>query len=123
MKGYKSETQQKNIAWFLPRPKPDKYRDGMPLYAEEWLLDLAKTQNPSDFGAMPSFNKDLKVRSVALARPNHASLPIGTPDALGYKLFKRRRDAIGQFYNAQHDFVKLNIMPNSCVGLQSGEKL
>jgi len=42
MKGYKSETQQKNIAWFLPRPKPDKYKGGMPLYAEEWLLDLAK---------------------------------------------------------------------------------
>jgi len=42
MKGYKSETQQKNIAWFLPRPKPDRYKGGMPLYAEEWLLDLAK---------------------------------------------------------------------------------
>jgi len=42
MKGYKSETQQKNIAWFLPRPKPDHYKGGMPLYAEDWLLDLAK---------------------------------------------------------------------------------
>jgi hypothetical protein len=42
MKGYKSETQQKNIAWFLPRPKPDHYKGGMPLYAEEWLIDLAK---------------------------------------------------------------------------------
>ena len=40
--GYKSETQQKNIAWFLPRPKPDHYKGGMPLYAEEWLLELAK---------------------------------------------------------------------------------
>ncbi len=40
--GYKSETQQKNIAWFLPRPKPDYYPGGMPLYAEEWILDLAK---------------------------------------------------------------------------------
>ncbi len=42
MKGYKSETQQKNIAWFLPRPKPDHYKGGMPLYAEEWLVELAK---------------------------------------------------------------------------------
>jgi len=40
--GYKSETQKKNIAWFLPRPKPDKYKGGMPLYCEEWLIDLAK---------------------------------------------------------------------------------
>ena len=39
--GYKSETQNKNIAWFLPRPKPDRYKGGMPLYAEEWLLKLA----------------------------------------------------------------------------------
>ena len=49
MKGYKSETQNKNIAWFLPRPKPDHYKGGMPLYAEEWLLELAgdilSTQN------------------------------------------------------------------------------
>ncbi len=42
MKGYKSETQQKNLAWFLPRPKPDRYKGGMPLYCEEWLIDLAK---------------------------------------------------------------------------------
>ena len=42
MKGYKSETQQKNLAWFLPRPKPDHYKGGMPLYAEEWLIELAK---------------------------------------------------------------------------------
>ena len=41
MAGYKSETQKKNIAWFLPRPKPDHYKGGMPLYAEEWLLELA----------------------------------------------------------------------------------
>lgn len=39
--GYKSEVQNKNIAWFLPRPKPDKYKGGMPLYAESWLLELA----------------------------------------------------------------------------------
>jgi len=42
MNGYKSETQKKNIAWFLPRPKPDHYKGGMPLYAEEWLVGLAK---------------------------------------------------------------------------------
>ena len=33
--------QSKNIAWFLPRPKKDHYKGGMPLYAEEWLLKLA----------------------------------------------------------------------------------
>ena len=38
---YKSETQEKNLAWFLPRPKPDKYKGGMPLYCEKWLLELA----------------------------------------------------------------------------------
>jgi len=41
-KGYKSETQNKNIAWILPRPRPDHYKGGMPLYAEEWILQLAK---------------------------------------------------------------------------------
>ena len=40
--GCKGETQQKNIAWYLPRPKPDHYKGGMPLYAEEWLIQLAK---------------------------------------------------------------------------------
>lgn len=39
---YKSKTQEKNIAWFLPRPKPDRYRGGMPLYCERWLIDLAR---------------------------------------------------------------------------------
>jgi len=39
---YKSKIQDKNIAWFLPRPKRDHYKGGMPLYAEEWLLDLAE---------------------------------------------------------------------------------
>jgi len=38
---YKSEIQKKNIAWLLPRPKKDKYKGGMPLYAEEWLIKLA----------------------------------------------------------------------------------
>lgn len=42
MQGYKSAAQEKNIAWVLPRPKPDRYKGGMPLYAEEWLLDLAR---------------------------------------------------------------------------------
>jgi len=42
MSGYNSKTQEKNIAWFLPRPKPDHYKGGMPLYAEEWLIQLAK---------------------------------------------------------------------------------
>src|SRR3990167_1943424 len=42
MKGYKSPTQQKNIAWFLPRHKKDHYKGGMPLYAEEWLIELAE---------------------------------------------------------------------------------
>lgn len=40
--GHKSVVQQKNIAWFLPRPKKDRYKGGMPLYAEEWLIDVAK---------------------------------------------------------------------------------
>lgn len=40
--GYKGKTQEKNLAWFLPRPKPDHYKGGMPLYAEEWLLELAE---------------------------------------------------------------------------------
>jgi 16S rRNA G966 N2-methylase RsmD len=37
-----TETQDKNIAWFLPRPKPDRYKGGMPLHCEDWLLSLAK---------------------------------------------------------------------------------
>jgi len=41
--GYKSKTQiEKNLAWFLPRPKPDKYKGGMPLHCEDWLIQLAK---------------------------------------------------------------------------------
>jgi len=39
---YKSETQSKNLCWLLPRPKKDKYKGGMPLYCEEWLIELAK---------------------------------------------------------------------------------
>ena len=37
-----TKTQEKNIAWFLPRPKPDHYKGGMPLYGEDWLIRLAK---------------------------------------------------------------------------------
>ena len=40
--GYKSKTQEKNLCWYLPRPKPDKYKGGMPLYAESWLLKYAR---------------------------------------------------------------------------------
>lgn len=39
---YKTITQQKNLAWFLPRPKPDHYKGGMPLHAERWLLQLGR---------------------------------------------------------------------------------
>jgi len=39
---YTNDTQQKNIAWFLPRPKLDKYPGGMPLHCEQWLLELAQ---------------------------------------------------------------------------------
>jgi len=37
-----NSVQNKNIAWYLPRPKIDKYRGGMPLHCEKWLLSLAK---------------------------------------------------------------------------------
>jgi len=36
------KAQDKNVCWLLPRPKPDHYKGGMPLYAEEWLLKLAE---------------------------------------------------------------------------------
>jgi hypothetical protein len=40
---YKAKSQtNKNIAWYLPRPKPDHYKGGMPLHCEEWLIQLAK---------------------------------------------------------------------------------
>lgn len=38
----KSKTQEKNVAWFLPRPKKNRYKGSMPLYCEEWLIELAK---------------------------------------------------------------------------------
>jgi hypothetical protein len=53
--GYKSETQNKNIAWYLPRPKPDHYRGGMPLYCEEWLLELAKDILEKEFKLLNLF--------------------------------------------------------------------
>lgn len=40
--GYNSATQSKNIAWYLPRPNKSKYKGGMPLYCEDWLLQLAR---------------------------------------------------------------------------------
>jgi len=39
---YNNDTQQKNLAWVLPRPKLDKYPGGMPLHCEAWLIALAK---------------------------------------------------------------------------------
>lgn len=42
MQPWENDTQSKNLAWMLPRPKPDKYKGGMPLYAEKWLLALAR---------------------------------------------------------------------------------
>ena len=40
-RGYERITQTgKNLAWYLPRPKPDYYKGGMPLYAEDWLVQL-----------------------------------------------------------------------------------
>ena len=42
LSGYRSAVQAKNLAWFLPRPKPDHFKGGMPLYCEEWLIQLAR---------------------------------------------------------------------------------
>lgn len=33
--------QEKNHSWYLPRPKPDNYKGGMPLHAEDWVLKMA----------------------------------------------------------------------------------
>ncbi len=42
-RGYQRMMQtNKNLAWYLPRPKADHYKGGMPLYAEEWLVQLAE---------------------------------------------------------------------------------
>lgn len=60
-KGYLSEIQQKNLAWMLPRPKPDRYKGGMPLYAEEWLIDLGrellKDESPEILNLFCGMNK------------------------------------------------------------------
>lgn len=43
MTGYHAKSQtNKNLAWWLPRPAKNKYKGGMPLYCEEWLILLAK---------------------------------------------------------------------------------
>lgn len=60
--GYKSPTQtEKNLAWFLPRPKKDRYKGGMPLYCEEWLIQLSKdilqNQNPEILNLFCGMNK------------------------------------------------------------------
>ncbi len=39
---WETPAQKKNLAWVLPRPKPDKYPGGMPLHAEKWLIELGK---------------------------------------------------------------------------------
>jgi len=39
---YKGGVQDKNIAWFLPRPGRNKYKGGMPLHCENWLMNLAR---------------------------------------------------------------------------------
>ena len=43
MSGYHAKSQtDKNLAWWLPRPNKNKYKGGMPLYCEDWLIKLAK---------------------------------------------------------------------------------
>lgn len=42
MTNYQTITQEKNIAWFLPRPKLEGCKGAMPLYAEQWCLQLAR---------------------------------------------------------------------------------
>jgi len=46
MSSYETKTQRKNVAWFLPRPRLAGVKDanigGMPLYAEQWCLQLAR---------------------------------------------------------------------------------
>ena len=59
--GYKSIIQEKNIAWFLPRPKKDRYKGGMPLYCEKWLIELAEdilqNQSPKLLNLFCGMNK------------------------------------------------------------------
>lgn len=47
MSKYDSEKQRMNLGWILPRPNPDRfnggyYNGGMPLFCEDWLINLAK---------------------------------------------------------------------------------
>lgn len=53
---YKSATQEKNLCWMLPRPKPDKYKGGMPLYGEDWLLKLSAEILGKDFDDLDILN-------------------------------------------------------------------
>jgi len=48
----------KNIAYFLPRPKPDHYRGGMPLGCEEKLIEIAKEI------LYPIINKEPKILNL-----------------------------------------------------------
>lgn len=41
-KPYETEAQDKNLAWYLPRPNSNKYPGGMPLHCESWLISLAE---------------------------------------------------------------------------------
>ena len=56
-----NNVQHKNIAWLLPRPKKHKYKGGMPKYAEEWLLELAreilKSKHPKILNLFCGMNK------------------------------------------------------------------
>lgn len=47
----------KNIGLFLPRPKPDHYRGGMPLGCEEALIRIA-------YEIMGKHNEDLKILNL-----------------------------------------------------------
>lgn len=47
--------QDKNIAWFLPRPKKDHYKGGMPLYCEEWLIKLGRSMTRQDADILQLF--------------------------------------------------------------------
>ena len=40
-KPWEQGAQGKNDAWFLPRPKKNKYPGGIPLHAEEWITKMA----------------------------------------------------------------------------------
>ena len=73
--GYKSETQNKNIGWFLPRPKKDHYKGGMPLYCEEWLIELAEdilnNHNPKILNLFCGMNtKGLKIDTKEEVKPD-----------------------------------------------------